>query len=754
MPTTRVSIDNVQQLASQLFGFEAGQVTQLAGYVDLNFLVVGEEKWVFKMTPDSIEAPFRKVLSRVQWDLVEEGELAGKIPRPRRSVQGNWVEAVEIEGAGRYWVQVQEWLEGSFYAESEKSPELNRSLGRLLGQLDAGLARQEALELHARHIKWDLQRTLLDSAPDAHHLLEPEQRRLVQYFLQGFRTEAQSIFQTLPRQLIHNDANDWNVLCEGDRVAGLIDFGDAVYAPRIQEVAVALAYVMMDREYPLAAAQDLIHAYHQEWRLSKEALSILYWLIAARLCISVISSNKARNEAEADDYTVISERPAWDLLHQLHRINPLRATQAFLEAIGETPEPVPTNEQLLSQRRRSFSRAMSISYDEPIHMVRGGLQYMYSADGRTYLDCVNNIPHVGHNHPAVVEAIARQAARLNTNTRYLYPLLTDYAERLLGYFPLELNRVFLVNSGSAATDLALRIAHTVTQRQQWLVLEHGYHGNTFSSIGVSHYKYAGKGGPGTPSLVHELKVPDLLRNLMAAPSPLPENFEPAAFIHETIVGCGGQLVLPPGWLAQWYALVRDRGGLCIADEVQTGFGRVGGHFWAYQSQGLVPDIVIMGKPIANGHPMGAVVTTTAIADAFANGMEFFSSFGGNPVSCAAGLAVLDVLESEELQVHAKEVGGHLVQSWEDLAMAFPQIGEVRGAGMFLGIEMVRDDGRFTPDAKLAHRLVNELRRQGFLLSTDGPHHNVIKFKPPLCFSRANADQLTDALKETLERLVN
>jgi 4-aminobutyrate aminotransferase-like enzyme len=229
---------------------------------------------------------------------------------------------------------------------------------------------------------------------------------------------------------------------------------------------------------------------------------------------------------------------------------------------------------------------------------------------------------------------------------------------------------------------------------------------------------------------------------------------PGAFIAESILSCGGQIVLPPGYLAACYDAVRRGGGVCIADEVQVGFGRAGTHFWAFETQGVVPDIVTMGKPAGNGHPLGVVVTTRAIADAFANGMEYFNTFGGNPVSCAIGLAVLDVVRDERLQEKALDVGGYLMSRLRDIRKRHPLVGDVRGLGLFVGVELVRDRLSLEPADREAGIVVNRMRDRGVLASTDGPFHNVIKIKPPMCFTRADADTFADALDASLEELAD
>jgi 4-aminobutyrate aminotransferase-like enzyme len=386
---------------------------------------------------------------------------------------------------------------------------------------------------------------------------------------------------------------------------------------------------------------------------------------------------------------------------------------------------------------------------------------MFDKYGNSYLDAYNNIPHVGHSHPKVVKAGQKQMAKLNTNTRYLYDQINEYTSKLLNYFPKPLNKVFLVNSGSAATDLALRLARNYTGKQIVAVIEHGYHGNTQAGIDISHYKFGGLGGLGVSENTICFPIPDTYRGefrfenagISYAQNALhqirPFEGEIAAFIAEPIVGCGGQVPLAKGYLNEIYAEIRRQGGVCISDEVQTGFGRLGDFFWGYEEHNVIPDIVISGKPMGNGHPMGAVVCTNEIAEAFNNGMEFFSSFGGNPVSCAIGQAVLDVIEEEQLQQNAKNVGDYYLQELRKLQHKYECIGDVRGSGLFIGFEFVKNRITLEPDTELAQKVKNELREKFVLVSTDGPFDNVIKSKPPLCFEKGNVDEVLEKLEKIL-----
>jgi 4-aminobutyrate aminotransferase-like enzyme/Ser/Thr protein kinase RdoA (MazF antagonist) len=430
------------------------------------------------------------------------------------------------------------------------------------------------------------------------------------------------------------------------------------------------------------------------------------------------------------------------------------------------PAPERSTEEVLAARRSHVGRSLSVSYRRPLRIVRGWRQYLYDDTGRAYLDAYNNVPLVGHGHPRVVRAVQEQMALLNTNTRYLHETLARYAERLTALMPAPLRVAFVLNSASEANELALRLARTHTGREDVVVLEHAYHGHTTTLIDISPYKFSGPGGGGRKSWVHVAPIPDDYRGAYRRRDPdagrkyaahvgesvdraRVEGHSVAAFIAETLPSVGGQVVFPPGYLAEAYRHVRAAGGLCIADEVQVGFGRLGTHFWGFETQGVVPDIVVLGKPIGNGFPLAAVVTTPEIAASFDNGMEFFSTFGGNPVACAAGLAVLDVMRDEQLQANALRVGTRIIEGLRGLMARHAIIGDVRGTGLFLGVELVRDRTTLEPAGAEAGYVVDRLRENGVLAGTDGPHHNVIKLRPPLIVSNADADLLVAVLDEVL-----
>ncbi|KAF7706296.1 ethanolamine-phosphate phospho-lyase [Silurus meridionalis] len=434
-----------------------------------------------------------------------------------------------------------------------------------------------------------------------------------------------------------------------------------------------------------------------------------------------------------------------------------------------------SKQKTIDLRKKHIGPSCKVFFNnDPIKIVRARGQYMYNEKGEQYLDCINNVAHVGHSHPEVVQAGAKQMELLNTNSRFLHDNLVQYAQRLQATLPEKLSVCYFTNSGSEANDLALRLAWQYTGHKDIITLDHAYHGHVSSLIDISPYKFHQLGECEQSQHVHVASSPDIYRGKYredhADPSTAYANevkdiiekahakgHKIAAFIAESLQSCGGQIIPPVGYFQKVAQHVRKAGGVFIADEVQVGFGRVGTHFWAFQLQGedFIPDIVTMGKPIGNGHPMSCVVTTRAVAEGFmSSGMEYFNTFAGNPVSCAIGLAVLDVIEKEDLQGNALRVGSYLTDLLENLKKKHSLVGDVRGCGLFVGVELVKDRLKRTPATAEAQDVIYRLKDQRVLLSADGPHRNVLKFKPPLCFSREDADLAVGQIDQILTDLEN
>ncbi|KAH8387695.1 hypothetical protein KR093_008927 [Drosophila rubida] len=431
--------------------------------------------------------------------------------------------------------------------------------------------------------------------------------------------------------------------------------------------------------------------------------------------------------------------------------------------------------ETIKLRNKHIGQACQLFYrSDPLKIVRGQGQYMFDEEGTRYLDCINNVAHVGHCHPEVVRAGALQMATISTNNRFLHDELVQCAQTLTSKMPAPLSVCFFVNSGSEANDLALRLARNYTKRQDVITLDHAYHGHLQSVMEISPYKFNQPGGEQKVDYVHVAPCPDSyggqytdkqfpdadLGLLYAQPvadiceRQLAKGQGVAAFIAESLQSCGGQILPPAGYFQRVYEAVHRAGGLCIADEVQVGFGRVGSHYWAFETQHVVPDIVCVAKPMGNGHPVGAVVTTPAIAQAFhATGVAYFNTYGGNPVSCAIANAVMRVIEQEGLQQNAQRLGEYLLRECGQLKQEFDCVGDVRGLGLFVGIELVSDRDERVPDTAAARWVVNRMKQlHQVLVSSDGPNDNVIKLKPPMCFSLENADEFLLAFRECLATL--
>ena len=416
---------------------------------------------------------------------------------------------------------------------------------------------------------------------------------------------------------------------------------------------------------------------------------------------------------------------------------------------------------MIERRKNLLGSAYKLFYHEPVHLVRGEGVWLYDADGRKYLDMYNNVPHVGHCHPHVVEALTKQIATLNTHTRYLHENVLEYAERLTGKFSTDLDTAMFACTGSEANELALRIARNYTGGTGIIVTDYAYHGNTKAIYEISTSDIA---ADEVPEYVVSVPYPDTYRGefrdenagekyagyvRLAIEELASRGIKLAAFVIDTIISSSGVVQPPKGYLSKAAEIVRKAGGLFVADEVQPGFGRTGNNFWGYEADGLVPDIVTMGKPMGNGHPIAATVSRRDIIDEFARKGRYFNTFGGNPVSCAAGLAVLDVLEQDDLQENARRVGEYLKAGLHKLADKHVAIGDIRGTGLFIGVELVKDRESQLPATAYTADVVNGLRQRGVLTGSIGPDANILKLRPPMVFSKDNADYMLGILDETL-----
>ena len=991
----QIQVDQAAKIAKSLYQV-SGKAISLPGEIDFNFCIKSDSgSYLLIISRPEADIEFIEFQQELL-DHVAKNSARINVPVTFADQDGNFISEITDESGNTRKVRLLSWIEGRIW--SSVNPITNRllySLGEQAGRLTKALKGFDH-SMAKRKFEWDVAQA--DWTYDHSHLFTGNHQEIVQYFQQQYKA-IQDEYQHLRKGVVHNDANDNNIIVTNDlrepEVESIIDYGDSVYTQIINDLAIAIAYAVMNKPDPLNAALPIVEGYHSQFPLLEKELEFLYYLIAMRLVISVSKSAINKQKEPDNEYLLISEKPAWELLEKWMQINAYFAYYSFRGACAFPPHPnktgfenwavnnrcklsslfptigkekiypldisvssrwigqesesddldylqykigklqdqepdkiiaggyleprpmyttpaydkmgnngtesrtihlgidfwlpaqtpvhalfdgvvvttvndigdkeyggliiikhlvddlefftlyghlsiasietkeigqkiekgdcigylghypengnwpthlhfqimlaklnyvddfpgvaypqelnvwksicpdpnlifvnpnlktrYPGNESaILSYRKKHLGKSLSLSYTEPLNIARGSGVYLIDNLGRKYLDTVNNVAHLGHEHPEIVKAGQQQMAVLNTNTRYLHSEITEFAKELLVTFPGELSVVHVVNSGSEANELALRMTRTLTQQKDMIVVEVGYHGNTGGCIDISSYKFDGRGGSGAPQYTHVVPLPDKYRGKYQGKNTGPmyashideqidsiqaEGRNIAGFICESIISCAGQIELPKNYLKLAYEAIRNAGGICIADEVQTGCGRVGRKFWGFQLHDVIPDIVTIGKPIGNGHPLAAVVCTQKVADAFANGMEYFNTFGGNPVSCAIGREVLSVIKDENLQENALRIGNYLKSELEKLQKEFPLIGDVRGQGLFLGVELC--DQHKNPLTEMAAYLVNRMKNLGILMSTDGMDNNVLKIKPPMVFSKDNADQLLSGLK--------
>ncbi len=768
--TPQFSPDDAEEISRNYYGLNS-KAEALQSERDQNFKLTDDKgrEYVLKIS-NSLEEYSLLEMQNQAMRYLNQNVYPDVCPAPVVSVDSKFINTLTDRKGISHYVRLLNFIPGQFISEIAPLEDDDLfDIGSLYGSIDNALFSFQHLSSY-RNFYWDLK-----NFPEVNQylplLVDSERRKIAEHFLNRYNVYVRPRLHELRSSIIHNDGNDNNILrrtgVKNEEAFSIIDFGDMVHTHTVNELAIVTAYLIFGSEAPLDTASKILKGYNNRLPLKDAELDVLLNLIAARLTMSVCISAYQYSINPENEYLKISEKPAWDALEKLIAVDPSDALASFRDACGlKYNAPYSDTGTLLEKREKLLGPNLSLSYKKPLHIVRGYGQYLFDANGRAYLDCVNNVCHVGHCHPKVNDAAVRQISMLNTNTRYLHENILEYAEKLTSKFPDPLNVCYFVCSGSEANELALRLAKNFTGREDMIVVDHAYHGNTSSTIDISPYKFDGPGGKSIPENVHKVNIPDVYRNpgnvglnnagreyALEVNHLLKElegkRIHPAGFIAESAAGVAGQIFFPEGYLSNVYKYIHDAGGVCIADEVQIGFGRVGSHFWGFELQGVVPDIVTLGKPIGNGHPIGAVVTTSEIAEAFDNGMEYFNTFGGNPVSCAIGLEVLNVIEEENLQNNAKDVGVYLLDKLNLLKNKHDLIGDVRGKGLFIGIELVKDQSAKIPAAGEASKVVDYMKDNFVLLSTDGPYHNVIKFKPPMIFNKDNADELVSKLDELL-----
>ena len=697
---------------------------------------------------------------------------APELPAPRivASKAGNDREWIAAADGTRHMVRLLSWLPG--VPVSQGKPVTTGTL-RNVAAFQARLARglRGLFHPHARHfVAWDIQRALL-LEPGIQAWVADDAKALCEEFLARVGRDVLPRLPALRAQVVHSDGHADNLLRAGpdsDEIVGIIDFGDMVYAPLVQDLAVTLASFARHGEKSLESAVAQVEAWNAVLPLMDEELEILHDLTLMRLATALALYDFRIHATEQPAAWLSAERP--DIVLALSRFLALDRDEvheryrAACGRVGRASASVDI-ERLRERRNRMLGPSYRLFYDRPVHLVRGEGTWLYDAEGRRYLDCYNNVASVGHCHPHVVGALARQAATLNTHTRYLHDHVVRYAERLSATMPGDLRVCYFVCTGTEANDLAIRIARVVSGQEGVIVSDDSYHGNSnvVGAASTSMYPkseqpewiatvpppngYRGEFRYGTPDLgaKYGAKIDAAIEKLQQRKQGV------AAWLCDIIFDSNGTILSPPGYLEYTAAATRAAGGLFIADEVQSGFYRTGDEMWAFRYSKVVPDIVALGKPIGDGHPIGAVITTPAIAAKFAEKYSYFNTFGGNPVSAAVGMAVLDVLEREGIQQNVVAAGKVLEPGLAKLAARYPLVADVRGKGLFWGLEIVRDHETRAPAIEEADRIMNLLRDDGFLLGRTGAFDNVIKIRPPLVFSPDNARMLLEGLDRALAK---
>lgn len=971
---------------------------QLDGEYDLNFAASADgTEYIFKV----MRAGCPENLVDMQCAAISHlGSTHPDIPLPKLvpTLGGTLYTTTEDESGQPRLIWLQTRLTGGCYADhSPKTVGMIEQLGRYLGQMDAGLQDFNHPQ-HAVSFKWQLP-TGDWITEHLSVLADPKRRKTITGILQNF-TALKPALDAMPAQAIHNDLNDYNILANRDgTITGLIDFGDMTASPRVCDLAIAAAYLVLDHDTPQQALAALVRGYHRENPLTAAETDMVYPLLRMRLAVSVVNSTLESAENPDDPYITISQPPAWRFLERadldagliraelraacdlpvtdgadkvLAYLNetrgsfaplmgkplddaplgplsvaavaaprnpfelplaeaatlgaeydrgemwlglwgeprliytapafqqgpwkssdrrtvhlavdvfapagtplhaPLDGTVAVIEnrsshldyggviilrhetpdgaafytlyghlspaslshlkagdpvakgsafcALGDASEnggwaphvhfqlalttdgmghdwpgvanpdhmdlwgkicpnpaallnlpddyvtyhPMPKAETL-DKRRKHFGANVKLSYSDPAMFLRGWKHHLFDEWGRPHLDAYNNVPHVGHAHPRIQAIAADQLMRMNSNTRYLHPAQTDFADTVLAKMPAPLSVCFFVNSGTEANELALRLSAAHSGGRDIVTANHGYHGNTTGAIAISAYKFNAKGGVGQADWVQLVDVADDYAGPFRRNDPdcadkyaaqidgaldaiTARGSKVSGWISEIFPSVGGQIIPPQGYLQQVYAKIRAAGGVCIADEVQTGLGRLGSHYFAFEQQGVTPDIVVLGKPIGNGHPIGVVVTTPEIAASFAQGPEYFSTFGGSTLSCRIGAEVLKIVEDENLQENARLRGGELLDGLRRLQSKHQTIGDVRGMGLFVGVELVTDRENRTPASEIANRVINRMHENRILIGSEGPHHNILKIRPPLTIDADDIQRILHQLDKIL-----
>jgi 4-aminobutyrate aminotransferase-like enzyme/Ser/Thr protein kinase RdoA (MazF antagonist) len=764
-----IPLAQVRQFAQAHFGF-AGNAQPLYSERDQNTLFREQDGsgWIVKIA-NADEDPLVIDCQIEALAHIQRNDPAMPVPRVRPTVDGRRTVNHRSELGRDHILYALSFLEGQTAENAELGPRLLHRAGAMQARLGRSLRGFFHAGAGGRDLLWDLR-----MAPSYFQyvsaLESPAQQRLATDVLEYFAESVLPRLEGLRAQVIHGDLNEYNLIVTAkEEIAGIIDFGDMIHAPLVFDISGALCEFMTSADRISPVLKHMLAGYHEVTPLEPVEQALLYDLIEARLVIAMLIAAYRRSQTpDEPSYFAKSGSNYVDVVDALRLLSRTGFDSIVREARapGTGATQPSTVEDLIVRRKKALGSRPYLFYDRPLHLVRGEGVWLTDHTGRRFLDCYNNVPIVGHCHPRVVAAISRQSATLNTNTRYLGEQILDYSERLAAKTEGRLTACAFVNSGSEANDIAWRMATTWTSARGAITQEFAYHGITEAINAVS----PSANRPGTlASHVRTIPAPDGYRGAYrsgsaelgrryaeyvdAAILSLEQaGLKPAAYFLESAFMTNGILEPQRNYVSEVFRRVRAAGGLCIADEVQAGFGRMGKYFWGYQHHDAVPDIITVGKPAGNGHPIGIVITRPEILDHFIEQSAFFSTFGGNNVSCAAGQAVLDVIDSEDLVNSATSVGEYFKSELRTLMEKHDVIGDIRVTGLAIGVELVTNRQSRAPAATETARLVNMLREEGVLVGSEGAGANIIKIRPSLVFQRHHVDEAVSAFARTLQAL--
>lgn len=769
LPAPTLTVDELSSLCAEHFGL-TGTFVELGSQQDQNFL----------LTSDSGESVVIKVVNPA----FDEVEIAAQDEVTRALGEHTTLRIASAEqsklvdtSAGRLHLRALKFLAGGTLNDlGALTVDQVTAMGDVAARVSMALSdvRHPGLE---RRLQWNLAASLEVVELLAPHLPDDLRERVLEAARTAWADVAE-VADQLPVQAGHFDLTDDNLVRNQAGIPdGVIDFGDLSYGWAIGELAVTISSVL---HHGLAATSTdghnvtdahsvlpAVKAFTARRPLSEPEIHALWPLVVLRAAVLVVSGHQQAVLDASNEYASSRQDLEWQIFERATHY-PTRMMSALLRTVilDDPTVPAATEHARQVQERREghLAEVQEHYYAHPPQIERGYQNYLISTEPRVYLDMVNNVTSIGHGDVGLADAVSQQLRRLNTNSRFHYEGVAKFADELAATLPEPLDTVFLVNSGSEAVDLALRVVMAATGRTDIVAVREAYHGWTFASDAVSTSIADNPNALETrPDWVHTVPAPNSYRGTHRDADAATYGPEAAAiirsideplagFVAESWYGNAGGVELPEGYLRETYAAIREQGGLAIADEVQVGYGRLGHWFWGFESQGVVPDVVAVAKSMGNGYPLGAVITSRAIADRYRTGGYFFSSTGGSPVSSVVGSYVLNRVTQPAFRENVRSVGSHLKTRLEQLGERYPIIGAVHGSGLYLGTEFVRDRETREPATEETELICNRLLDEGVIMQPTGDYQNVLKIKPPLCVTRSDADYFVDALDRVLASL--